>query len=168
MATTTTFKAIRNTIYAELREITPATRADILLERHPGEYLDDLRTWALRVGTTSFRKLEMVAGEEVDAPWCDPTAKEVRVRATLTVAYPRAPGVYGLGNLDQDSGFTVIEDVIEEDAKLISDKIFSAANYVAGQSTTLVTIMPTDRSNEGVYFKEFDLDITFTKAQSLD
>lgn len=167
MVTTTTFQAIRNNAYTKLKAITPTGRADVLFERSPQEYVESLRAFAERVGAAAFRRVELKQETEEDPSFCDPSAKEVKVTAILTVAYPNLPGIYGTADL-ADTNLTTIDDVIAADAKQISDKLHSATNYVAGQNTTLVTILPTDRSNPLLWFKEFTVEMHFYKAQSLD
>ena len=168
MVTTTTFQLVRNNAYGKLKAITPSVLSNVLFERSPREYIEPLREWAPKVGVAALRRLEMRVDSEEDPPFCDPSAKEVKVTATLTVAYPTAPGIYGTGLLDTDADLMTIEDVIAADAKQISDKLHSATNYVAGQNATFIVIQPTDRSNPLIWFKEFAVEIHHYKAQTLD
>lgn len=167
MVTTTTFQSIRNNAYTKLKAITPSVRSDVLFLRSPMEYKEGLREFAERVGASAFRVVELRQETEEDPSFCDPAAKEVRVTALLTVAYPNLPGIAGTGVLD-DTNLTTLDDVIAADAKQVSDKLHSATNYVAGQNTTIVTIQPTDRSNPLLWFKTFAIELHFYKSQSLD
>ena len=164
MATTTTFQLIRKQMYVKLRAITPTYAAATLFDASPVQYRRPFREWAAEAGTAAFRKCEIRAtGPEVDAQWCDPTAKEVTVTAILTIAYPTAPGIAGTADKD-----FFLDDLIASDAKQVPDKVFSAANYLDGQMTTFATIGELDRSNPMMYFQDIELSVCFHKTQSLD
>lgn len=168
MATTTTFEAIRDAYYTAIEALTPAvmTRAEYKFRRHPDRRIT-VRDWASAQSTDSpFRRFDMrITGDEEEAPILHPgtnSAREVNVLATLTVAYPVLPGMYGGNDLDD------LDDVIESDRRQIFDALRTGANYRDGQNNCQVTVRATDRDTaQDVWFKDFDCILTFQVAMTV-
>ncbi|SRR6266540_702334 len=164
MATTTTFGAIRNQIVSVIEALTPATmnRAEDKFRRCPDKR-QLLETWAIAHASDGcFRKFDLRrSGDLTDPEVLDPSAIMRRELATLTMAYPVAPALYGPNDLDS------MEDVIASDAQQVRDAVFSPGNLLTGQIASIVTIHDVDRADESVWFQRFTLEIIYYHAQTL-
>ena len=160
MATTTTFAAIRDNMVTVIQALTPASLPDTTFKRLPANH--ELRTWALQNGSTAvFRRFQVLRGGSEEAPLLDPDAFERNEAAFLSVASPAPPGLGGPDDL-QD-----LDDIMRADARALRDAIFSADNYLAGQSLASVTIEAPDRSDDAVWFQDFTIQLIYLEAQSL-
>lgn len=164
MATTTTFKLIRNQMVTVLEALTPATlnRPENKFRRLPDKTVT-LEAWALEHGADNgFRKFDIRrTGSFTDPEVLDPTANRRTLEATVTVAYPLNFGLYGANDIDD------LEDTIDSDVVQIRDALFSSGNYLSGQLATIVTVEDTDRADDRVWFQRFLLEITYYNAQTL-
>ena len=164
MATTTTFGAIRNQIVTVVEALTPTlmNRLEDKFRRCPDKTMK-LETWALEHGIDScFRKFDLrISGSVTDPEVLDPAVHRRTQSATLTMAYPVNPAMYGPNDLDS------MEDVIASDAAQIRDAVFSPGNLLAGHLANMVTIEDVDREDDRVWFQRFTLSIIYYHAQTL-
>ena len=164
MATTTTFHAIRDNIAGLIRAIAPEFMAaegqgfNLVPDRR------DLRKLAATPTSALFRMFEVRRHPDrapEEPPWMDPSAYERNEWLRITVAYPVLPEMYGA---DRDDD---IEKVMASDASLIRDAVFSPGDYVAGQSLARVSIGAPDTADDRVWFQILDVQLTYTKSQTL-
>lgn len=161
MATCTTFWDIRDNYYTKLEALTLGKLPHVPLRQCPNhlelvDYVDG--------NSSSFRKFELVrqGGELVDPPCYDPSALQRKEECRLTVAYPVAVALYGTSDLDE------IEAVIRSDARLIRGCLFSAVNYLPGQSAAFIPeLPPIDKLDPEVWFQSYPITLQYTEAQSL-
>lgn len=159
---TTTFKLIRNQVHTVLTALTPALISGSPFRRADNKRLP-LREWALANASSAiFRSFDYrVTGPEEMLPYFGTSEREVRVEATLTVAYPVLVGLYGIEDLDS------MEDVIESDAQQIWDEVFTPDNYASGQNLAEVIRTSPDRADPKCYLQEFVIANSFYRAMSL-
>lgn len=123
-----------------------------------------LEAWALEHGADNcFRKFDFrKTGAITDPEVLDIDVMLRRHLATLTMAYPVAPALYGPNDLDS------MEDVIESDAHQIRDALFNPDNLVgAGHIANIVTIEDVDRANPAVWFQKFTIEVTYYHSVTL-
>lgn len=160
MATTTTWTLIRDNYHTKLDAITPTLLSQFLFRRAPTNHR--LIDWAPDNGSAAFRRYEFSRdGVVADPLLFDPTALERQEDLVLLVAYPVKVALYGSAELDD------LESVIRSDARQLRDVIFSAGNYLAGQSAAFVEIEPTDRRDDRVWFLTLRAELHFLEAQTL-
>lgn len=160
MPTTTTFAAIRDNYITLIEALTPTKLADKLFRRSPRHRR--LGDWALGSGSAALRGFELVGEEAVPDPnLFDPSALERVEHMVLMVAYPVQVALYGRDDLDE------LEAVTRSDARQLRDLVYSAGNYLAGQSAAFVEILPLDRGDDRVWFRSFDVVLHYLEAQSL-
>ena len=172
MATTTTFRLLRNGWYASIAALTPAklTATGQGFRRFPLEHEGPLREWSLGNPTASFRLFDLrMTSTKGDPGLMDPSAKWSVVEGELTIAYPTTPALYGTAPADMavTSTLDMIEDVMEADARQIHDALVTGANYVTGQQLCEVVIAPPDRGDPTVWFQVLRVTGSFFEAQSI-
>ena len=164
MATTTTFKLIRNQIVSVIEALTPATlnRPENKFRRLPDKTMK-LDEWCLAHGNDGcFRKFDIRrTGGFGDPDILDPAALRRSFTATITVAYPVSFGLYGANDIDD------LEDTIDSDVTQIREAVFSPGNLLAGHIENRVTVEDTDRSDDRVWFQRFTVEVTYYNAQTL-
>lgn len=164
MATTTTFKLIRNQMVSVIEALTPSVlnRPENKFRRLPDKTMT-LDAWAQSHGADNcFRKFDIRrTGGFTDPEILDPTAHRRTLLCTITVAYPLNFGIYGANDLDD------LEDTIDSDIVQIRDAVFSPGNLITGCVANIVTVEDTDRSDDRVWFQRFIVETTYYNAQAL-
>lgn len=161
MATTTTYAAIRDHQIALIEALVPTLQSQYRFRR--GSKRQSLVKMASEKPTSAFlRAFEFRRDTNAPDPTIqDPDARETRETATLTVAYPVQPSLYGADELDD------MEELIRSDARQIRDVLFSPDSYLAGQSIAKVTILGIDRSLEAIWFQSFGIELVYTEDQGI-
>jgi hypothetical protein len=161
MATTTTYALIRDHQIALIEALVPAIQSQHRFRR--GSKRQPLVEMASDKPSSAFlRRFEIRRELNASDPAIqDPDARETSEAATLTVAYPMLPSLYGEGELDD------MEEAMRSDARLIRDALFSPDSYLAGQSIAKVTIQGIDRSRPTIWFQTFGIDLVYTEAQGV-
>ena len=166
MANTTTFGAIRarycgsTTARGVLEALTPAVANEFPFERSSVRS-KRLREWADGKASTQFRKFELVrSGDTFEPLVLLPDVIMRQEQATLTIAYPVGPALYGLDDLDS------MEDLIRSDAHQLRDALLSPGNLLLGCNAVLPTISPPER-NETIWFQDIVCELTYYESQTL-
>ena len=161
MATTTTWPLIRANYITKIEALTPTriTGDGLAFRRSPTRRR--LRPWALGAGSAAFRKFEFSREAAEDAEVMDPSAFERNETVLLTVAYPVEVALYGATELDE------IDAVMRQDAAQLRDCLFSAGNYLAGQSAAFPEILEPDTGDDRCWFQSLRVLLIWTEAQSL-
>ncbi len=121
-----------------------------------------VREWATQnAGSALFRAFDVSqTSPMVEHRFVHPDQVQRTVQLTVTVAYPKLPGIYGEGVQD-------MEKLIHADTIQIRDKLFSSTNYLAGQQAALPDdIAPPDR-DETVWFQQISFSVIYDEAQTL-
>jgi hypothetical protein len=163
---TTTFALIRtryagvSTQRGVIEELIPTVATDRRFERSRARN-KALREWADGKSSIQFRKFEwMRSGPAVEPNVLLPDVILRIEQATLTVAYPVLPGLYGTDDLDS------MEDVIRADARQIRDVLLDPGNLVDGCAAVLPTINDPDR-DDSIWFQTFTCELTYYEGQTL-
>lgn len=164
--TTTTHAIVRakycgsSSVRGVLEALTPTLVTDRGFERaRPRNKL--LIDWADGTSSIQFRKFEWLR----TAPSVEPLVllpdTILRVdQATVTVAYPVMPALYGTDDLDS------MEDLIRSDARQFRDALLSPGNLVAGCCAVLPTIQEPQRGDK-VWFQSIVCELTYYESQTL-
>ena len=161
MATTTTWPLIRSNYYTKLDALTPTRINGAGYEFRRAPTHRRLRPWALGAGSAALRKYEFARESAEDAEVMDPTAFERNETVLLTVAYPVEVGLYGASELDD------LDAVMRQDAAQLRDCLFSAGNYLAGQSAAFPEIVEPDTGDDRCWFQSLRVLLIWTEAQTL-
>lgn len=159
---TTTFDTIAENYYAKFLLLTPrggltdaGKKFDRSTRRQP------LRVWASG-DSACLRKLELSQDRVIDDERIlHPSTGERKVEATLTVAYPVLPALYGTREIDD------MNEVMDQDASHLRDTLIAPPNFVSGQNLCHVTSWDFDRGSDTVWFLVMHLEITFFETQTL-
>lgn len=159
MATTTTYPAIRDNYITLLQAATPSLLPEYSFHRVPRHL--DLREWAVDVGSAAFRAFAIVRGDAPldEPPHQDPSAFERSEVATLVIAYPVLPALYGTDDLNS------LEHLIRTDLTLIR-RVLWTNNYIAGQSLGWLDPKEPERQ-EFTWFQPIEIQLQYTESQSL-
>lgn len=163
---TTTFALIRanycgsSLVRGLLEELLPTVAPDRGFERSRARNMP-LREWADGKSSIQFRKFEWHRSSEANEPFVLLPDTIMRIeRATLTVAYPAMPALYGPDDLDS------MEDVIRADAAQLRDALISPGNLIAGCCAVLPVIEEPER-NTLVWFQSIVCELTYYESQAL-
>lgn len=159
MAVTTTWPLIRANYHTKFDALTPTRISTPLFRRAPTHVR--LQAWAVGAGSAALRKYEFTREDAVDAEVMDPTAFERNETVLLTVAYPVAVSLYGAAELDE------IDAVMRQDAAQLRDCLFSAGNYLAGQSAAFPEILAPVMDDERCWFQSLRVLLIWTESQTL-
>ena len=163
---TTTFALIRAryagtaTARGVLEDLTPTIVTDRGFERaRPRSKA--LRDWADGKSSAQFRKYEWTRSGPATEPLVLLPDTILRIeQATLLVAYPIAPALYGDNDLDS------MEDLIRSDARQLRDALIDPNNLVDGCCAVLPTIETPER-NDLVWFQPIVCELTYYEGQTL-
>ena len=163
---TTTWELIR-TRYAGshrargvLEQLTPAHATEHPFERSRVRN-KPLRRWADGKSSAQFRKFEWTrTGEAVEPLVLLPDVILRQEQATLTIAYPVMPALYGAEDLDS------MEDMIRSDARQFRDALISPGNLPDGCCAVLPSILTPDRG-DFIWFQEIACELTYYEDQSI-
>lgn len=161
----TTFALIRanycgsGTARGLLEQIAPTLAADRGFERSRARN-KLLRDWADGKSSAQFRKYEWLRTGEATEPEVLANPLLRVEEATLTVAYPVLPGLYGADDLDS------MEDLIRGDARQLRDVLLSPGNLITSCIAVVPRINPPERG-ELVWFQDLVCELTYYEAQTL-
>lgn len=163
---TTTHAAIRTkycgstSIRGVLEALNPALSSERGFERaRPRNKL--LADWADGSSSIQFRKFEWLRSAPSAEPLVLLPDTIMRVdQATVTVAYPTMPALYGTDDLDS------MEDLIRSDARQFRDALLSPGNLVDGCCAVLPTIQEPQRGDK-VWFQSIVCELTYYETQTL-
>lgn len=120
-----------------------------------------LADWADGTSSIQFRKFEWLRSGPAGEPLVLLPDVILRIeQATLTVAYPNMPALYGSDDLDS------MEDLIRSDAKQLRDALISPGNLVSGCCAVLPTILEPQR-DEKIWFQSIICELTYYESQTL-
>lgn len=163
---TTTFGTIRakycgtSTVRGVLEQLTPTVATDRGFERsHVRNKL--LREWADGKTSIQFRKFEWLRTGPATEPHVLLPDTILRVeQATVTIAYPVMPALYGTDDLDS------MEDVMRADARQFRDALIDPGNLVDGCAAVLPTIEAPER-DPFIWFQSIVCELTYYESQTL-
>lgn len=161
MPTTTTFWDIRDNYITKIKAIVPAYLSNVTFDQ-PIQQME-LRDFAPIAGSAGIRKFEFDrSGDATEPPYMDWPVMERNEGMRLTVAYPTHYAFYGRTDLNE------IDKIVRSDAHQLRDVLFSAGNYLPGQSLCEVkAIREVDKSDPNCWFQVLELALVFTESQSL-
>jgi hypothetical protein len=122
-----------------------------------------VREWATSNSTEAVMRAfdVMQTSGLVEHNFVHPAQLQRTVELTLTLAYPRMPGLYGEGLQD-------MEQLIHADVVQIRDALFSGTNYVSGQQAAIFDdIAPPDRDGTECWFQPIRARVIYDEAQTL-
>lgn len=163
---TTTWRAIRAhyagtmTARGVLEGLTPTLAQDIAFERSRVRN-KPLRRWADGKTSAQMRKFEWSRTSQATEPLVLLPDTIMRVeQATLTLAYPVMPALYGTEDLDS------MEDLIRLDAAQLRDALISPGNLPDGVCAVLPTIAVPDRG-DFIWFQEISCEVQYYESQTI-
>lgn len=161
----TTWDAIRlrycgsTTARGRIEQITPTICSDKPFKRSP-QRSKLLRDWADGTNSIQFRAFEWLRTGPAQEPETLSDPKLTVEQATLTIAYPVMPSLYGTDDLDS------METLIRTDARLVRDVLLSPGNLVAQCHAVLPVIQQPER-NERVWFQDIVCELIYYESQTL-
>jgi hypothetical protein len=162
VATTTTWPLIRANYHTKIDALTPTRISRPLFRRAPTNVrLQDWATGIAAGNSAALRKYEFTREDATDAEVMDPTAFERNETVLLTVAYPVAVALYGAAEFDE------IDAVMRQDAAQLRDCLFSAGNYLSGQSAAFPEILAPVMDDERCWFQSLRVTLIWTESQTL-
>lgn len=161
---TTTWAAIRanycgsQTVKGKLEALTPSTCPERQFARSRAN--KPLREWADGATSAAFRQFEWSrSGDAVEPNVLDPAVILREEQATLTVAYPDMPMLYG-------GDVASMEDLIRADARQLRDALISPGNLPAGVLAVMPSIRAPERGDD-IWFQEIVCELIYYEAQTL-
>lgn len=120
-----------------------------------------LADWADGSSSIQFRKFEWLRSGPAGEPLVLLPDVILRIElATVTVAYPALPALYGTDDMDS------MEDLIRSDARQFRDALLSPGNLVSGCCAVLPTILEPLR-NDAIWFQSIVCELTYYEGQTL-
>ena len=141
-----------------LEALTPATSPERPFCRSRAN--KPLREWADGTTSAAFRQFEWSrTGDAVEPNVFLPDVILREEQATLTVAYPDMPMLYG-------GDVASMEDLIREDARKLRDALLSPGNLPAGVLAVMPSILAPERGDD-IWFQEIVCELIYYEAQTL-
>lgn len=120
-----------------------------------------LADWADGSTSAQFRKFEWLRTGPAAEPHVLLPDTILRIEeATVTIAYPVLPALYGADDMDS------MEDMIRADARQFRDALLSPGNLVDGCCAVLPTILEPNRGDT-IWFQSVVCELTYYESQTL-